>query len=108
MIDKRVLSFEDVLATARYGIDHHEKTHGIKLNDELLLIKMQEELGEIAEAFLILREQVPSRKKTEAAKAKENLSKEFADLLGMTLALSQRMGIDLEAAWQEKWGKVKR
>ena len=64
------------------------------------LLKLQEEIGELTQAYLTAtgRTRKPSG---EAAKAQ--LALEMADALGMLLLLARDEGIDLDAAVQEKW-----
>ncbi|WP_204325421.1 hypothetical protein, partial [Stenotrophomonas maltophilia] len=44
-----------------------------------------------------------SRHKAEGDGAREALAREIADVLGFTLALAERLGIDAGAALEAKW-----
>ena len=77
---------------------------GITLDGDWALLKLQEELGELVQAHL--RVTGRSRDKGEdAAKLREALSDEAADILGMLLIYCQTQNLDIEAAAARKWFK---
>ncbi|MEO0390594.1 MAG: phosphoribosyl-ATP pyrophosphohydrolase [Pseudomonadota bacterium] len=64
-----------------------------------LLMKLTEELGEMTGAWMQLHGQ------SRGTATAQELADEAADVLGFLLAFAAREGIDLEAAFQAKWGK---
>jgi NTP pyrophosphatase (non-canonical NTP hydrolase) len=86
----RIAQVSDIYA-AHYGIDR---------SGDWYLLKLQEELGELTQAYLTTTGR--SRKPADAG-AREHLGREMADVLGMLLLLARDEGIDLDAAVQDKW-----
>jgi NTP pyrophosphatase (non-canonical NTP hydrolase) len=86
-ISDQVARVSDIYA-AKFGIARDADWH---------LIKLQEELGELAQAHLRLS----SRGRGEATEA--DRAHEAADVLCMLLLYCRRHDIDLEAAVTEKW-----
>lgn len=64
------------------------------------LLKLQEEIGELTQAYLTTTGR--TRRPADAA-AREQLALEMADALGMLLIMAKAEGIDLDAAMQRKW-----
>lgn len=79
----------------------YEQAFGIPPGEDWLLFKLQEELGELTQAYLAATGR--SRHKLQGADAREALSAEIADVLGFTLSLAERLGIDADAALAKKW-----
>ncbi|SDM32733.1 phosphoribosyl-ATP pyrophosphohydrolase [Maricaulis salignorans] len=86
----RIAQVSDIYAE-RYQIDR---------SGDWYLLKLQEELGELTQAYLTTTGR--SRKPADEG-ARENLAREMADALGMLLLMARDEGIDLDAAVQEKW-----
>jgi NTP pyrophosphatase (non-canonical NTP hydrolase) len=86
----RIAQVSDIYA-AKYDIDRSGDWH---------LLKLQEEMGELTQAYLT----VSGRTRRPASDAaREDMSREMADVLGMLLLLARDEGIDLDAAVQDKW-----
>ncbi|MDB5442303.1 MAG: hypothetical protein JWP86_898 [Phenylobacterium sp.] len=77
--------------------DIYAGKYGIERNDDWFLIKLQEELGELAQAHLKLsgrgRGGAPEQARAD----------EVADVLCQLLLYCRRFGIDPEAAVRAKW-----
>lgn len=81
----------------------YETAFGIVPGNDWIVLKLQEELGELTQAYLATTRR--SRHRLEAAEGHEALARELADVLGFTLVLAERLGIDAEAALKAKWLK---
>jgi NTP pyrophosphatase (non-canonical NTP hydrolase) len=79
------------------------KEHKIKNNDDYLLVKLGEEVGELMQAYLIHKKQCRPVKLAKAAETKKNLAKELSDVLCLVLVISKAMNVDIEEAVQKKW-----
>lgn len=79
----------------------YAELHGIEREPDWFLLKMQEELGELTQAWL--RHTGRSRQKPSADPAPRDLADEAADLLGHVLLLAHRLDLDLGSAIQRKW-----
>jgi NTP pyrophosphatase (non-canonical NTP hydrolase) len=83
-------------AAARIS-DIYAGNYGIQRDDDWFLLKLQEELGELAQAHLRLS----SRGRGEATE--HDRADEAADVLCMLLLYCRRFGIDPDAAVRRKW-----
>lgn len=81
----------------------YEASFGIPPGEDWLVLKLQEELGELTQAYLAATGR--SRHRLEGPEARAALEREIADVLGFVLALSERLGIDAGAAFQAKWAR---
>jgi NTP pyrophosphatase (non-canonical NTP hydrolase) len=77
--------------------DLYAARFGVRRDDDWFLLKLQEELGELAQAHLKLSHRGRGDC-DEAARAAE-----AADVFCMLLLYCRRYGVDLDAAVQSKW-----
>lgn len=77
---------------------------GIVPDEAFFLGKLAEELGEVSAATLKLTGRSRGAE-TPMAEREANLCEEMADLLGFLLMFAAHRGIDLGAAFEEKWGR---
>ena len=82
----------------RYG-----KKHNIEIDEDYLLFKLIEEVGELSEAILIDRKKSRPVKHVSKEESRKNIAAELADVTGMVVVLSRLMEIDLEDALDKKW-----
>lgn len=91
------LSLSELSAAAAEISDIYAGKYGIERDDDWFLIKLQEELGELAQAHLKLsgrgRGSTPDQARADEA----------ADVLCQLLLYCRRFDIDLEAAVRAKW-----
>lgn len=83
-------------------LDWYAERNNFEFNRDYYLIKLQEELGELASAYLKLtaRGRVKSKSQDELM---VNFKEELADVAAMTLLMAQAEGVDLEAEIIRKW-----
>lgn len=84
--------------------DLYSKRFSIERTPEWYLIKIQEELGELASAYLKLT----GRARTEGVTAndlKKNFEDEIADVLAMAMLFAKSQSVDIEKAQQQRWNK---
>jgi NTP pyrophosphatase (non-canonical NTP hydrolase) len=84
-------------ASQKYAADN-----GIQRSSEWFALKMQEELGELTQAWMKWAGH-GRRKGRSLGDLHHDMSNEAADLLGQVLLFAHQNGIDLEAAIQRKW-----
>ena len=77
--------------------DIYAQRYGIRRDDDWFLIKLQEELGELAPAHLRLSG------RGRGASAETARADEAADVLCMLLLYCRRHGVDLDKAVARKW-----
>jgi NTP pyrophosphatase (non-canonical NTP hydrolase) len=97
------MDFKEVQKKVIENAKKYEKKFDVKIDKEFTILKLTEELGEVAEAILIHDRKSRPSKHIPAAKAKENLAMELADVVGMAIVLASLYNADLEKALDEKW-----
>ena len=86
---------------ARKVIESYGKKFDVNVTPEWKVMKLQEELGELVHAFLVLNGQ--NRKSLPEAEAKTAFANELADVLCFTLLLAQDHDVDIVQAVRDKW-----
>ncbi|MDC7683349.1 phosphoribosyl-ATP pyrophosphohydrolase [Asticcacaulis sp. BYS171W] len=81
--------------------DRYERVHGIDRGGDWHLLKVQEEIGELTQAYLAMT----GRSRRDADGARHEVAMEMADVVCMIFLMARDQGIDLNAAIQEKWMK---
>ena len=84
--------------------DNYAEKHSINRDNEWYILKLQEELGELTQAYLSLTNRWRKRDKTEQ-EIKNNFSDELADVMWHLLLLANHNNIDMEKALENKWFK---
>lgn len=98
------MRFDDIADTAAKVGALYAARFGIEPDEAFFLGKLAEELGEVSAATLKLTGR--SRGSDTPLEEREaNLRDEMADLLGFLLMFAAHRGIDLGAAFEEKWGR---
>jgi NTP pyrophosphatase (non-canonical NTP hydrolase) len=82
--------------------DIYARKHGINRDDTWFLLKLQEEIGELTQVFLMRAGQ--ARDKGHSPEQLESdFRSELADVLCQVLLMARHHGIDLEAEVERKW-----
>ncbi len=74
----------------------------IKRNGDWYVLKLQEEIGELIQSYLMLKKKARSKGKTQR-EIKKDFENEVADVFCHLLLLSKFHKVDLEKAIKEKW-----
>lgn len=80
----------------------YAKRFGIKRDNNWYVLKLQEEVGELIQSYLMLEGQGRTKGKSEKA-LKADFAKEFADVFCHVLLLAKYNHIDLDKEIKEKW-----
>ncbi len=75
---------------------------GIKRDSDWFILKLQEELGELIQCYLMMIGQARKKDKTEE-ELMQDFRKEVADVLAHVLLLAKHHKIDLEKEVEDKW-----
>lgn len=75
---------------------------GITRDSDWFILKLQEELGELIQSYLMMTGQARKKEKTEEELAKEFRS-EVADVFSHVLLLAKHHNINIEKEIEEKW-----
>ncbi len=84
--------------------DIYIEKYKIQNSQDWILLKIQEELGELNSAYLRLTHRKRTDQKT-TAEIEANLEEELADVLAFVLLFARQRGIDPEVALKNKWFK---
>jgi NTP pyrophosphatase (non-canonical NTP hydrolase) len=82
----------------------YSKRFNIERDGDWFILKLQEELGELIQSYLMMIRKGRSKGKT-AEEIKDNFRKEVADVFCHVLLLGKFYKIDLEKEVEEKWLK---
>lgn len=85
----------------------YARVYGIERSPEWALLKLTEEVGELAQAHLTATGQSRDRGGDQQSREQE-LSDEIGDVLGMCLVYAHQMGIDPVRAVTSKWFRHER
>ena len=81
----------------------YAEIYGFERTSDWLMLKVQEELGEVADAYLGMTGRQRDKGHGEGADARERFALELADAAGLLMALAHNEGVDLERAIDAKW-----
>jgi len=93
----RALAAQFEEASRRYAA-----AHGIERDEDWFVLKLQEELGELTQAWVEYTSRSRSRGRSPEERERA-LADEAADVLGHILLFAHRRGLDLDAAIARKW-----
>lgn len=80
----------------------YARRHGITQDATWFLLKLQEEVGELTQAFLMRTGQARQKGLTES-EIDERFRSELADVLCQVLVMARHHGVDLQAEVERKW-----
>lgn len=80
----------------------YARNHGIERDATWFLLKLQEEMGELTQAFLMKAGQSRDKGLTQG-EVDAGFRSEVADVLCHVLLLARHHGVDVEAAVADKW-----
>ena len=89
---------EDVEAVSA----HYANPHAITRTDHWFVLKLNEEVGELTQAYLAYNGQARDKGKSEQ-QLRTDLEHELADVLVQTLLIAKRSDVDVARAVDEKW-----
>jgi len=84
----------------------YSKKFNIERDGDWFILKLQEELGELIQSYLMMIRQGRNKGKSEK-EIKDNFQKEVADVFSHVLLLAKFYKIDLEKEVEKKWLKWK-
>ena len=75
----------------------YARRFGVERTDDWLFLKLTEEVGELAQAYLA------RSGRTRSQGSDEEFRDELADVLAHLLLIAERFGVDLDEALEAKW-----
>ncbi len=76
---------------------------GIKMDDDYLIMKISEELGEFIQSYIIHKKMCRPEKYKDEEDSKKEMAKELSDVIALIFAIADKFDIDLEEALEKKW-----
>ncbi len=80
----------------------YSKKYKIKREQNWFLLKLQEEVGELTQSYLMLKGKARTKNKSED-ELKTDFEKELADVFCHVLLLARSHNVNIEKAVKEKW-----
>jgi NTP pyrophosphatase (non-canonical NTP hydrolase) len=97
------MDFKELQSKVVQNAMDYGKKYDVKIDEEFALLKLYEEVGELAQAVLIHKRKSRPEKFVSEEISKNELANELADILGMLIVNAHLLGIDLEEAIERKW-----
>ncbi len=79
------------------------KRDNIEIDDDYLVLKLSEELGEFIQSYLIHKKKCRPEKYLSLEDSKKQAAKELADVMGLIFVIASEFDINLEEAITKKW-----
>ncbi len=97
------MEFEDLQKKVVQNALRYGEEFGIRIDEDFAILKLYEEVGELAQAILIHRKKSRPEKHLPEEISKRAVAKELADVVGMAIVNAHVLHIDLEDAIDKKW-----
>ncbi len=79
------------------------KRDNLKVDEDYLVLKINEEIGEFVQSYLIHKKKCRPQKFLKPKDSHREMAKELSDVVGLAFVLSKTLNIDLEEALVKKW-----
>jgi len=97
------MDFKELQTKVVQNALNYGKKYNVTIDEDFALLKLSEEVGELAQAVLIHRKKCRPEKYMPEALSKSEVAKELADVVGIAIVNAHLLGIDLEEAINKKW-----
>jgi len=97
------MTFKELQSKIIQNAEKYGENYDVDIDEDWALLKLYEEVGELAQAVLIHRKKSRPSKYVPEDVSKEEVGKELADVMGMVIVNAHLFGIDLEDAIDRKW-----
>lgn len=97
------MDFKDLQNKAELNAKNYCQKYNVKIDEDLALLKLYEEMGELAQAIIIHRKKCRPEKYLPEEQSKQAVAHEFADVLCCLIVAARLLDIDLEDAVNKKW-----
>lgn len=93
---------ENLQQTVRQISDHYARAYHFTRDDDWYVLKLQEELGELIQSYLMCTKRARHKDKSEG-EIQKVFAHEVVDVFGHILLLADHFHIDLHQAFKDKW-----
>ena len=97
------MTFEELQKGVLKVAEVYGERFGVTIDQDFVLLKLYEEVGEYAQAVLVHRKKSKPEKHRSEKESKKLIANELADIIGLTIMNANLFGIDLESVIREKW-----
>lgn len=97
------MEFKELQQKIIKNAENYGKDFNVKIDEDFALLKLYEEVGELAQAVLIHRKKSRPEKHLPFEGSKNAIAKELADIMGLVIVNAHLLNIDLEDAIDKKW-----
>lgn len=98
------MEINELTNTVKQVAEGYSKKFDVPYDGDWFLLKLQEELGEMTQKYLIMTNRT-RRKPESEAEARAALAEEIADTFSYVLLFADYVGADVEEAVKAKWFK---
>lgn len=82
----------------------YSKKYKFERDSDWFVLKLQEELGELIQAYLMVKGKARQKGKSKE-EVRDEFENEVADVLAHTLLLAKHFHVDLDKVFEGKWAK---
>ncbi|MDP2693002.1 MAG: MazG nucleotide pyrophosphohydrolase domain-containing protein [bacterium] len=97
------MEFSEIQDKVMQNAKRYGEACGIEIDEDFAILKLYEEVGELAQATLIHKKKSRPEKFLPFLESKEQMALEMADVLGLLIVNAKLHNIDLEDAINKKW-----
>lgn len=96
------MEIKDLIRKIEAVSQEYSKQYKIKRSPSWFILKLQEEMGELTQSYLMMKGKARSKNKTKK-EIRTEFEKELADVFCHVLLLAKSNTVDIEKAIDEKW-----
>lgn len=96
------MEIQDLIQKIEAVSQTYAKQYKIKRSPSWFILKLQEEMGELTQSYLMLKGKGRSKNKSKA-ELRSDFEKEMADVFCHVLLLAKSNTVDIERAVDDKW-----
>ena len=97
------MDFKELQKKAMQTAIYYGKKYKIEIDEDFAILKLCEEVGELAKAILVHRKKSRPEKHVSLKKSKQKIAEELSDVVGLAIVNAHLLDIDLEEAIDKKW-----
>ncbi len=97
------MDFAEISKLVLQNADRYAKKHGVNFDQDFSVLKLTEEVGELAQAVIVHQRRSRPEKYLPEEESRKNVGDELADVLCFIIVIADQFGVDLEEAIDRKW-----
>lgn len=97
------MEFKELQGKMTAALWEYGQRNSIRVDDDYVLMKLFEEVGDVSKAVLLYKDKCEKRKEISKEEAKKKIADEVADSVGLLLSFASQLNIDVEEIMVKKW-----